>query len=79
MEISSATATALGEKLAKLDLSEAEGALLTILLSDDDDDEVEGFRQPPTTNISLNFEEIKVTYRPSVLGPLPGAWKVEKG
>jgi hypothetical protein len=67
MEISPETATALGEKLATLDLSEAEGALLTHLLREPS--EVEGFGN--------FYDEVEIHFRANVLGPLPARWKPE--
>lgn len=70
MEITSATAASLGEKLAGLELSAEEGALLGALLAEGP--EVSGFgHQPERPGFSFNFEEIKV----NVLDPLPGPWK----
>ena len=80
MEITSATATSLGEKLAGLELNDEEGALLTALLAEGtetEDAEVQGF--------GLEFEKIKIqtekieVLRTSALGPLPGAWKQPGG
>jgi len=79
MNITSDTAASLGEKLAGLNLTDEEGVLLTTLLGDES--EVSGFGadRPAPDGFSLNFEEIKVTYMPRVLDPLPGAWKREGG
>ena len=61
MEVSSATASRLGEKLAGLDRTDEEGALLVTLLSPDADDEVEGFRKGGLENTSKGYTEVEWT------------------
>ena len=77
MEISPATASGLGNKLASLDLTDEEGALLAALLREGP--EVEGFGQADPTDPRIMFETLRKTNLPQVLGPLPGAWKIEEG
>lgn len=79
MEITSATATSLGEKLAGLDLDEHEGALLAALLGHGADAEVAGFGQAEPSDPRIMFETFRKQNLPSVLGPLPGAWKQPGG
>lgn len=67
MNISAETADSLAAKLATLDLTDEEGVLLTTLLAEDA--EVTGF----------NYEEIKVTFAPRVIKPLPSRWNIEQG
>ncbi len=66
MKITPETATTLGGKLAALELSDEEGALLAVLLRDDA--EVAGF----------GYTEVEWTVRSKVLDPLPARWKVEE-
>jgi len=68
MKITTDTADSLAAKLATLDLTDEEGVLLTTLI-ESDEGEVTGF----------NFEEIKVTFAPRVIGPLPKRWKAAEG
>ena len=77
MEISSATATSLGEKLAGVNLSDEEGALLASLLRSDD--EVEGFKMGEKDGPASFYPEVEIHLRNNVLGPLPGAWKQPGG
>ena len=63
MKITKDTATSLGEKLATLELSSEEAVLLSTLF--EDESEVVGFN---------NFEEVKVTYRPAIRGPVENKW-----
>lgn len=81
MKISTDTSASLGDKLAGLDLTDEEGVLLTMLLTQNRGDEVEGFRQPQPEQkgVTLGYTEVEWTYLKPVLGPLPGAWKVEEG
>ena len=67
MKIDRSVAETLGEKLAGLELTDEEAVLLTTMLGEDDD--VSGFG-----NVSLNFEEIKVTFMPQVAGPVHSKW-----
>lgn len=77
MEISAATASSLGEKLAGLALTDEEGALLAELLQQGP--EVEGFGQGDPNDPRIMFETFRKTNLPQVLGPLPGAWKQPGG
>ncbi len=65
------TAESLGAKLATLELTDDESTLLAILIGGEPEfgDEVEGFGMDAdrATGISLNFEELKVTYAPVVV------------
>ncbi len=69
MEITPETATSLGTKLAALDLTPEEGVLLATLLATEDD--VDGFAQKTSGANSLRIGDIKETYAPKVLGPIP--------
>ncbi len=78
MKINPETAATLGDKLASLNLTEEEGVLLTTLLADDS--EVSGFgRYGERQGVTLNYEEIKVTYLSKVISPLPKSWNIEQG
>lgn len=71
-----ATAVSLGDKLATLDLTDDETALLGVLLGGIPQRDVEGFAFDIEEN-QLNYEEIKVTYAPIVgrrFAPNLGLW-----
>jgi len=75
MNITTQTATTLGQKLAALELSDEEGTLLAELLAQRP--EVEGFGRSEPNDPRIMFETFRTQNLPQVLGPLPGAWKVK--
>ncbi|MEZ5229888.1 MAG: hypothetical protein R2710_25460 [Acidimicrobiales bacterium] len=78
MKISSETAQALGAKLSALDLSDEEGALLTVLLTEDAEVSGFGIQTQKIGGTSSNYTEVEWTYfRRDVVGLLPKAWKPE--
>ena len=77
MDITEATAASLGEKLAQVDLTAEEGALLAALLAPGP--EVEGLGVGDANDPRIMFETFRKQNLPSVLGPLPGAWKQPGG
>ena len=78
MGISSKTAASLGEKLAGLELTDEEGALLATLLQHESA-EVAGFGQQKPNDPRIMFETFRQENLPRVLGPLPSVWKAPAG
>lgn len=70
MEINETTAASLGEKLANLELSNEEGALLSALLAPED--EVSGFSKQDDPG-AYAMHKVK-KFAPSVFGPVDKNW-----